>query len=150
MVPEVSTYGGTVVAHVAVDRGSLLFRGRRLRLPRENGHRDHLWHSAAERSGRRPSMFSADDTLEARVALACQGGGSHAAYTAGVLKAILRHQATRPYRIMGFSGTSGGAICALLAWYGQLQGGPTPPAAPAQRGERLGPSRQETAHSHPW
>ncbi len=95
-------------------------------------------------------MFSADDTLEARVALACQGGGSHAAYTAGVLKAILRHQATRPYRIMGFSGTSGGAICALLAWYGQLQGGPNPPAGAAKSSELLDAFWHKNAVSNSW
>jgi predicted acylesterase/phospholipase RssA len=95
-------------------------------------------------------MFSADDTPEARVALACQGGGSHAAYTAGVLKAILRHQATRPYRIMGFSGTSGGAICALLAWYGQLQGGPNTPEGAAKSSELLDAFWYENAVSNSW
>ncbi|HZC76719.1 MAG TPA: hypothetical protein VE258_03170, partial [Ktedonobacterales bacterium] len=62
VVPEIRKYGGTVVAHVAVDRGGLIFRGRRLRILRENGHRNHHWHFEAEQSGRRPSMFSADDT----------------------------------------------------------------------------------------
>jgi predicted acylesterase/phospholipase RssA len=68
-------------------------------------------------------MFKAKETPDiTQVAIACQGGGSHAAFTAGVLKAILGHQ-TDEYRIMGLSGTSGGAICALLAWYGMLKGG---------------------------
>lgn len=56
-----------------------------------------------------------------RIAIACQGGGSHAAYTAGVLKALFQAQCCQPVRIMGLSGTSGGAMCALLAWYGMLK-----------------------------
>ena len=54
-----------------------------------------------------------------RVAVACQGGGSHTAFTAGVLKTILKYKKER-YEIAALSGTSGGAICALLAWYGLL------------------------------
>ena len=54
-----------------------------------------------------------------RIAIACQGGGSHTAFTAGVLKRLLGDGAVRSRNeIVGFSGTSGGAICALLAWYG--------------------------------
>jgi predicted acylesterase/phospholipase RssA len=108
----------------------------------------------SEWSGRRSSMPNADDTAdnikEATVAIACQGGGSHAAYTAGVLKAILRHQATRPYRIIGFSGTSGGAICALLAWYGQLQAGPNTPEGAAKAGELLEAFWHTNAASSLW
>ncbi|SNQ61387.1 patatin-like phospholipase family protein [Candidatus Methanoperedens nitratireducens] len=54
-----------------------------------------------------------------QVAIACQGGGSHTAFTAGVLKGILKEQDGK-YEIAGLSGTSGGAICALLTWYGLL------------------------------
>ncbi len=53
---------------------------------------------------------------EKRVAIACQGGGSHTAFTAGVLKRILKEN----INIVALSGTSGGAICALAAWYGLL------------------------------
>jgi NTE family protein len=53
-----------------------------------------------------------------RLAIACQGGGSHTAFTAGVLKRLLSHEALARYELVGLSGTSGGAICALLAWYG--------------------------------
>jgi NTE family protein len=53
-----------------------------------------------------------------RVAIACQGGGSHTAFTAGVLKRLLRDEEIARYDLVGLSGTSGGAICALLAWYG--------------------------------
>src|SRR5215212_5429549 len=58
-----------------------------------------------------------------QIAVACQGGGSHAAFTAGVLKALLRAEQTADFQIMAFSGTSGGAISALLAWHGLLNGG---------------------------
>ncbi len=56
-----------------------------------------------------------------RVAIACQGGGSHTAFTAGALKTIVRRAETGRYRIAALSGTSGGAICALLTWYGLVK-----------------------------
>ncbi len=56
-----------------------------------------------------------------KIAIACQGGGSHTAFTAGALKRILARGGD--YDFVGFSGASGGAICALLAWYGNLTGG---------------------------
>ncbi len=55
-----------------------------------------------------------------RVAIACQGGGSHTAFTAGVLERVLPDQR---YEMVALSGTSGGAIDALLAWYGLLADG---------------------------
>ncbi|MDP9461418.1 MAG: patatin-like phospholipase family protein [Actinomycetota bacterium] len=55
-----------------------------------------------------------------RVAIACQGGGSHTAFTGGALQRLL---ADGDHRIVALSGTSGGAVCALLAWYGLLTGG---------------------------
>lgn len=75
------------------------------------------------------------------IAIACQGGGSHAAYAAGALPVLLpqfsnaelalRHGRALPddagaevLQLTGISGTSGGAISALLAWYGYLIGGP--------------------------
>jgi NTE family protein len=58
-----------------------------------------------------------------RVAIACQGGGSHTAFTAGVLKKLLRSEEFKRYEVVGLSGTSGGAICALLAWHHLLRGG---------------------------
>jgi NTE family protein len=51
-----------------------------------------------------------------RVAIACQGGGSHTAFTAGVLTRLLQAGEPNGRRVVGLSGTSGGAICALLAW----------------------------------
>lgn len=67
------------------------------------------------------------------VAIACQGGGSHCAFGAGVLHEILGAleasggeplitRAGERYRIAGFSGTSGGAINALFGWYALVAG----------------------------
>jgi NTE family protein len=51
------------------------------------------------------------------VAIACQGGGSHTAFTAGVLRGLLTSQEfARRYQIAALSGTSGGAICAAIVW----------------------------------
>ena len=55
-----------------------------------------------------------------RVAIACQGGGSHTAFTAGALKRLL---ADERYEVVASSGTSGRAICAVLAWYALLENG---------------------------
>jgi len=57
------------------------------------------------------------DPSPTRVAIACQGGGSHTAFTAGVLKELLREW-DDGYELVGISGTSGGAFNALAAWYG--------------------------------
>jgi NTE family protein len=51
------------------------------------------------------------------VAIACQGGGSHTAFTAGVLTELLREWDDE-YELVGISGTSGGAFNALATWYG--------------------------------
>lgn len=51
------------------------------------------------------------------IVLACQGGGSHTAFTAGVLEELLAHD---DRDIRALSGTSGGAVCAFLAWSGLL------------------------------
>jgi len=64
-----------------------------------------------------------------RVAIACQGGGSQCAFVAGALKALFSQGVQHSHRIVGLSGTSGGAITAALAWFGllkQAQGDPTP------------------------
>jgi NTE family protein len=57
-----------------------------------------------------------------RVAIACQGGGSHTAFTAGVLKGLLRSGRLQEHEVVALSGTSGGAVCALLAWHNLLGG----------------------------
>ncbi len=51
-----------------------------------------------------------------RVAIACQGGGSHTAFTSGVLGRLLGAGVLSDHEVVGLSGTSGGAVCALLAW----------------------------------
>lgn len=45
-----------------------------------------------------------------RIAVACQGGGSHTAFTAGVLKRLLQAEELKGYEVVGLSGTSGGAV----------------------------------------
>lgn len=65
----------------------------------------------------------ADDTTQ--VAIACQGGGSHTVFTAGVLKRLFHEAEQHPstYDFVALSGTSGGAVCAAAAWYGLLADG---------------------------
>lgn len=59
-----------------------------------------------------------------RIAIGCQGGGCHTAFTTGALGAIIREQMVHgDFEIVALSGTSGGAIAALLAWYGILVDG---------------------------
>jgi NTE family protein len=65
---------------------------------------------------------------ERKIAIACQGGGSHAAFTCGVLTEILRTKRTweasetseQKFDIVAISGTSAGALCGLAAWYGLI------------------------------
>jgi NTE family protein len=63
------------------------------------------------------------ENTETTVAIACQGGGSHTAFSAGVLRGILR-ELPEEYGIGALSGTSGGAMCAALAWDGLRRGDP--------------------------
>ena len=65
-----------------------------------------------------------------RVAIACQGGGSHTAFTAGVLSRLFQPDVLSRHRVVAMSGTSGGAICALLAWSALIADDP-------QRAEKL-------------
>ena len=58
---------------------------------------------------------------EKKIAIACQGGGSQTAFTAGVLKTFFEQDLHKKNRIESLSGTSGGAVCAILAWYGLLK-----------------------------
>jgi NTE family protein len=58
-----------------------------------------------------------------RVAIACQGGGSQTAFTAGALKALCETAtANDDIDVVSISGTSGGAVCAALVWYAFLKG----------------------------
>lgn len=64
------------------------------------------------------------DDGRVNVAIACQGGGSHTAFTAGSLKVLLRECDWEDrYRLVGISGTSGGAFNALAVWYGLMTEG---------------------------
>jgi NTE family protein len=58
-----------------------------------------------------------------RVAIACQGGGSHTAFTAGVLQGAFA-RLPDDVDVVALSGTSGGAICAALAWEALVRGEP--------------------------
>ncbi|MBK7237556.1 MAG: patatin-like phospholipase family protein [Sterolibacteriaceae bacterium] len=66
-----------------------------------------------------------------KVAIACQGGGIHGAFTCGVLTTLLRAKedevrgkrpdgAMRSFDIIGLSGTSAGALNAFMVWYGLM------------------------------
>ena len=57
------------------------------------------------------------------IAIACQGGGSHTAFTAGVLAHLFENWDDDD-ELVGISGTSGGAFNALAAWYGLVTGSP--------------------------
>ncbi|MCP4935866.1 MAG: patatin-like phospholipase family protein [bacterium] len=56
-----------------------------------------------------------------KIAIACQGGGSQTAFTAGVLKSFFKNDVHKKKQIVSLSGTSGGAVCAALAWYSLLK-----------------------------
>ena len=58
--------------------------------------------------------------MKKRIAIACQGGGSHNAFTAGVLSELLSHWSS-DHELVALSGSSGGGICATLTWIGLLQ-----------------------------
>jgi len=66
------------------------------------------------------------DDAPARIAIACQGGGSHTAFTAGVLRELLAQWDDERYELVGISGTSGGAFNALGLWSSS-------PTAPSER-----------------
>lgn len=54
--------------------------------------------------------------MKSKIAIACQGGGSQTAFTAGVLKAFFENKVQDKCDIVSLSGTSGGGICAFFAW----------------------------------
>jgi NTE family protein len=60
--------------------------------------------------------------VKPKIGIACQGGGSQTAFTAGVLKAFCAAQLQDEFEFTGISGTSGGAICATLMWYALRKG----------------------------
>lgn len=81
--------------------------------------------------------------MRTRVAIACQGGGSHTAFTAGVLDRLCG-DALDTHEVVGLSGTSGGAVCALLAWFALRDGDP------AAAGRLLGEFWADNSASSPW
>jgi predicted acylesterase/phospholipase RssA len=65
-------------------------------------------------------------TAKTKIAIACQGGGSQTAFTAGALKALCEAGIADEFEIVSMSGTSGGAVCAVLVWHA-LERGEDPP-----------------------
>ncbi len=61
-------------------------------------------------------------TKKTKIAIACQGGGSQTAFTAGVLKVLCDARLQDEFELVGVSGTSGGALCATLIWYALRKG----------------------------
>lgn len=54
-----------------------------------------------------------------KIAIACQGGGTHAAFEAGVLTEVLQDIERRNrFELIAISGTSAGALCAMMVGYG--------------------------------
>jgi NTE family protein len=61
-----------------------------------------------------------------KIVVGCQGGGVHAAFAVGVLTEILgnvdrqakQKDEGQKFELAGVSGTSAGALCALMTWYG--------------------------------
>jgi NTE family protein len=51
-----------------------------------------------------------------KIAIACQGGGSQTAFTAGALKTLSEARLQDEFELVSISGTSGGALCAALVW----------------------------------
>jgi NTE family protein len=60
--------------------------------------------------------------MKTKIAIACQGGGSQTAFTAGVLKALCEAELGNEFEFVSISGTSGGALCAALVWYSLRKG----------------------------
>jgi len=85
-------------------------------------------------------------TNKPKIALACQGGGSQTAFTAGVLKAIFDGGIHHEREIIALTGTSGGAVNAALAWYGLLKAakGDTMPIS-----KRIADFWEDLAAKHP-
>jgi len=78
-----------------------------------------------------------------RVAIACQGGGSHTVFSAGVLQGLLS-RLPEEVDVVAISGTSGGAMCAALAWDGLVRGDPQ------LAGQKLQKFWEAIAAREPW
>jgi NTE family protein len=86
-----------------------------------DGHHD-ADHGAGNETDHGHAHGRAGERRKTNVAIACQGGGSHTAFTAGVLRGLLGSWDHDRYELVGISGTSGGAFNALAAWYGLVTG----------------------------
>ncbi|HWT78608.1 MAG TPA: hypothetical protein VN648_07370, partial [Candidatus Methylomirabilis sp.] len=71
----------------------------------------------------REQSRSSETAKPTKIAIACQGDGSHAAFSAGVLQGLLEQDGDHG-EIAAIGGMSYGSICALLAWDGLLRGDP--------------------------
>ncbi|RZU02992.1 patatin-like phospholipase family protein [Rivibacter subsaxonicus] len=78
--------------------------------------------AAAKKVVARPAAKSGAGKARRRIAIACQGGGSQTAFTAGALCGLLEGGVNEDFEIVSISGTSGGAICAALVWYALHKG----------------------------
>lgn len=61
-------------------------------------------------------------SAKTKIAIACQGGGSQTAFTAGALKALYEAQIWQEFELVSISGMSGGAVCAALVWFAVEKG----------------------------
>jgi NTE family protein len=77
------------------------------------------------------------------LAIACQGGGSHTAFTAGALQGLLG-KLPGDVDLVSLTGTSGGALCATLGWDGLVRGDLT------RSIEKLQRFWQSMAATEPW
>jgi NTE family protein len=64
-----------------------------------------------------------------KVAVACQGGGMHVAFAVGVLTEILADVKDDKFDLVGISGTSAGALCALMVGCSLAKNAETTPIA---------------------
>jgi NTE family protein len=81
------------------------------------------WPKAGPKQRRPPRPDATNPQTPARrIAVALQGGGSHGAFTWGVLDRLLREP---DFEIVGISGTSAGAMNAAILADGLRRGGPT-------------------------
>ncbi len=71
----------------------------------------------------REQSRSSETAKPTKIAITCQGDGSHAAFSAGVLHGLLEQDGDYG-EIAAIGGISYGSICALLAWDGLLRGDP--------------------------
>ena len=102
--------------------------GIKRRQKRRTGRKQHRQTRRINRHERRAESHS--EPPRRKLALALQGGGSHGAFTWGVLDRLL-DEATSD--IIGVTGTSAGAISGAILVDGLVDGGPTRARAKLRR-----------------